>query len=35
MVHVQTSEVTAKLAPVSLGLSRIKLGIHGNKLIPV
>jgi hypothetical protein len=35
MEEVQTSEVGAKPAPVSLGLSRVTFGYHGNPAIVV
>jgi hypothetical protein len=33
MAKVQNSEVDAKPAPVSIGLSRVKFGNHGNQAV--
>jgi hypothetical protein len=35
MAEVQTSEMDAKLTPVSLGLSTVKFGNHGSQTIVV
>jgi hypothetical protein len=35
MADVQTSEVDAKLAPVKVGVWRVRFGNHGNQTIIV